>query len=336
MNAPALHDPFCYPLHVHPHGLQLVQLGAERFRAEPFHDHRLEGRYPDLGVVPYAPVLAHVRDAPLAVPHYVFHHAFSLSTLVSRWLDVPGRALCHREPLVLTELSQLELAQPGLLARADGAAALEAAVGLLRRREHEGEIALIKGCDSLTNIVPHLLAQHPAARAVLLYTDLDAFVISCLKAGSRRRWARDRAQAFLGWPDASRDRGLDVAALDDAEAVALLWLLQLQAYARLLAAEPDRLRAVYAEELLSDSVRSLCALAEFLGFGALTPAEAATRLDQPHAKTGESYDAAQRARELAALGQQLAAELVQARRFFERHAGEVVLGGVSVTAQSRV
>lgn len=330
-----LDDPFCYPLHVRQNGLSLIQLDSKSFHDEPFHDHRLEGRYPDAGTVPFKPLLEHVRAAKLPVPSYVFHHAFSLSTLVTRWLDVPGSALCYREPLALTQLSQLEHEKPGLLAREDGAAVLEVTVGLLRRVEQPSEGVLIKGCDSLTNIVPQLLAQDAQARGVLLYTDLDAFVISCLKASSRRAWARDRAVAFQRWPGAEAHRERDVAALDDAEAVAFLWLLQMQAYSRLLAELPGQLRAVYAEQLLQQPATSLSGLAEFFGFGPLSADLVHARLNQPHAKTGEQYDAAQRAAELREHARQLSGELARARRFFTEIAGEIALGDERVTAEAR-
>jgi hypothetical protein len=330
-----LDDPFCYPLHVRQNGLSLVQLDSTSFHDEPFHDHRLDGRYPDAGTLPFKPLLEHVRARTLPRPNYVFHHAFSLSTLVTRWLDVPGSALCYREPLVLTQLSQLEHEKPGLLAREDGAAVLELTVGLLRRVERPSEGALIKGCDSLTNIIPQLMAQHPEARGVLLYTDLDAFVISCLKASSRRAWARDRALAFQRWPGAEAQRERDVSALDDAEAVAFLWLLQMQAYSRLLAQLPGRLHALYAESLLQQPAASLSGLAELFGFGPLSAEVVNARLNQPHAKTGEQYDAAQRAAELREHARQLSGDLARARRFFVENAGEIVLGDERVTAESR-
>ena len=65
---------------------------------------------------------------------------------------------------------------------------------------------------------------------------------------------------------------------------------------------------------------------------ALPPERIAERVSQPHAKTGERYDAAQRAGELAAHARQLSGELARARAFFDRTFGEVALGAVRVTS----
>src|SRR5688572_198329 len=187
-------EPWLFPWKVIPEEerVEFLEMTPELFDEITFHDSpHLMGRAQIAGRLSFKDVTAFHRQIgdTLPVPRYVFHHAFCCSTLLARSLGPPGTVFVYREPAALTELAIIDLSDRGFV-RTEGGDALFAALADLHCRVEceSSELPVIKACDAVNGIIEPLMAARPAARAVLLYSDLEPFVMSCLASQNRRTW----------------------------------------------------------------------------------------------------------------------------------------------------
>jgi hypothetical protein len=255
--------------------------------------------------------------------------------LLSRWFDRPGVTFALREPSVLTDLGRLDLEDRDALRSAKGRALIGAVLALLCRTEHGGEVPVIKACDSLTGLIALLLETCPEARGVLLHSDLDTFVLSCVKASSRRQWARDRVLAFRVWDLPESLWALDPRPLCDGEIAACLWTIHVNQYTRLARALPGQLQPLHCEQLISRPDDAAAQIGAFLGLREPSGAPLVPQTTTTHAKTGAPYGAAQRARELDALSAQYASELDRAHDWLERHGAAIPIDVAFVSSSKK-
>lgn len=340
MDRAQLDTPWLYPLRLRPPDrVEFIALDRDAFRAEPFHDVRIEARYPSAGSLSARGLVEwHEQRSGTGTgaPRFIFHHGFALSTLLSRWLDRPGLTFTLREPSVLTDLGRIDLEDRHALRGANGRALLSAVLALLCRTEHASEVPVIKGCDSLTGVIALLLEICPDARGVLLYSDLDTFVLSCVKAQARRQWARDRVIAFRAWDLPERLWALDPTPLGDGEIAACLWAMHVNQYTRLAHEFRGRLQPCHCEQLVATPHEAAARISDFFGLhdpsgAALAPQSAAAT----HAKTGAPYGAAQRARELTELAAQFASELDHARGWLEDNIAAIPIDRALVSSSKK-
>ncbi len=176
---------------------------------------------------------------------FVFHTALCGSTLLSRCLDRPGKSLSLREPFLLHQLSFIRRLNPATEKEFAVPTLVELVCALLSRSYSPDEVVVIKATDSCINIAQSLLDYAPGSRALLLYQDLDRFLLGMLRDGSRRRYVRamvDRARTDLAALEAMQ--GVDTERLSDAQAAAYVWLGIVHWYRHLLARAPDRYRSL--------------------------------------------------------------------------------------------
>ncbi len=212
------------------------------YEASSFLDHRTITR-DDRGLkVPLSSLEQLLETVPLRPLNLIFHTAFCGSTLLSRCLDIEGRSLALREPFLLHQLSLIKRSLPCRFG-VEGMPATEAAPlavvqKLLGRTFGEREKPLIKPSDACVNVAPDLLRLVPASRAILLYSDLESFILAMLRREDRREFMRNmmpRAIVDLqGYPGI--EPGLP-ARLKDGEKAGLLWLSLMHKYQAVLADE---------------------------------------------------------------------------------------------------
>lgn len=277
-----------------------------------FLDQRAPLRWNDLS--PVAP--RDVPTLPTRAPAFVFHTAFCGSTLLARALHAPPRVVALKEPKALLGLSQRSLDL-----RAEETAAFDERLGLaldlLGRPWRADGAVLIKPTNQVNRLLPAILRLRPDTRAVLLYSSLEEFLLSCCKklpeAETRIRWM---AQHLLIGGALAPALGVSPRhAFDFVESCVLTWYAQIERYAQALAADTDdRLRTLDMRVLMRAPEATVRACATHLRLdGALEqlPERVRANFARDAKHTDKSYSPEQREREKAAL-QARYAPLVQA------------------------
>ena len=139
----------------------LVRADRDAHRAVTFLDDQLLQHSSDKKELPlqaFAPAIAQLPAAPC---HFIFHSAFCCSTLLARALDVPGRSMGLKEPLVLNDLAQAALAAG---TPAAVRAQLEPILSLLARPFAPGETTVIKPSNVANVLIDQILDVRPTSR----------------------------------------------------------------------------------------------------------------------------------------------------------------------------
>jgi hypothetical protein len=200
-------------------------------------------------------------------PAFLFHTAFCGSTLLARALHSPPEIVSLKEPSVL-----LDLSSPSLITRFDITPndlhkRLESSLKLLGRPWTLGGRILIKPTNQVNRIIPQLLHLEPKARAVLLYSTLDEFLVSCFKklplAETRIRWM---AQHLLVGSDLAVRLGIPVNYnFSLPESCVFSWYCQIERYAKALDSDTaDRLRTLDFQMMLKNPMAAVSSAASWL------------------------------------------------------------------------
>lgn len=259
----------------------------------PFLDNRTLGTSQKKAALPFDQVARLFSGTGTC--DFLFHSAFCCSTLIARVLDFPGKCLSLKEPFALLGLSGLKRNAP-----AEAWATWAGAVlPLLARPFSPGERTLLKPSNGANNLLPEILGQTGAGKAVLLYSDLESFLVSVLSGGPERaRFVSGILELFR------KDFGGDLAGLvapTPLHEAALAWGLQLRLFEK-TAKEmgPDKVRTLDCQRFLENPGETLSRLSAFYGYG-LTPDEAKDIVAGPlmtrHAKEGRAFEAGERAAE---------------------------------------
>lgn len=222
--------------------------------------------------------------------NFLFHSAFCSSTMLIHALDRPGVVGSLSEPVLLNDLV-------GYRRRGAAPASVESVARSalhLIARPYPGEGGVVVKPSNIVNpLIPALLAMAPQSRAILLYARLDDFLASVAKKGLWcRLWVRELLRGYLTDGFGSLGFGPEELFLQsDLQIAAVGWLAQQQAFARLLEAQPERLRSLVSNRLIDEPARVIGASLSHYGFGAAgADFAAAIRRDS---KTGGSFDAAE-------------------------------------------
>lgn len=243
---------------------RFLTLDRTALERSSFLDQRIRADLSTLRTVPIADLLGESPPRPDIAPAFIFHTAFCCSTLLARSFDLPGHTLVLSEPSTLLQLADLKR---GLTA-ADYSPAplLESTLALLSRPFIPGERVLIKPTNLATNLGPDILALYPGARALVLYDDLEAFLLSILK---RPRESENGISQFLArfLADPAGRRWAAGRSLPETlpERAALAWHLQIQSLGDWLGTEhAERIRLLRTPRLLAAPTATLAAVAAWL------------------------------------------------------------------------
>jgi hypothetical protein len=262
---PDLADPTWFPVDYVDQGdaFRLLHLDLATIANATFLDRRMAADWENSVEV----TLQQAASVPLSVPPaFLFHTAFCGSTLLAMALQCPPSVVSLKEPLLLHTLAILRNKEG---ARADRSRpdALHAALALLARPWVPGGRVLIKPANQANSLMEPILRQSPHSRAILLYSSLREFMLSCFKklpeAERRVRWM---AQALLKDTRLSAALGIDTRTrFNLVESCALAWYAQIERYADVLAIDSDnRLRTLDMQRMLSDPLGCVSACAEWL------------------------------------------------------------------------
>ena len=183
------------------------------------------------------------RAAPTA---WIFHMAHCGSTLFARALDDPTASLVLREPFALRQI--------GLSPDTDR---LNLALAMLGKRYRVDAPTLVKANVPVNFLLPQLAEADPSARAIFLYLPLRPYLLAILRSDAHRAWLGNvtgQLKPYLG----------DLSSAPIAERAATLWLTQIDAFARALAAMPNA-AALNAEMLFAAPLHVLRAAVRHFG-----------------------------------------------------------------------
>ncbi|MGH8127441.1 MAG: hypothetical protein ACRETC_03610 [Gammaproteobacteria bacterium] len=231
-----------------------------------FLDQRIAADLSTVQNVPIAEVLSSTSGEPSAAPAFIFHTAFCCSTLLARSLDLPGRTLALREPATLLQLADLKR---GLtVTNYNVASLLTPTLNLLSRPFRTGERVLIKPTNLVNNLIPELLAASPESRVLVLYDNLEAFLLSVLKRPRESERGISQFLERLRLDAPARAFAPEVLNVGDLpRRAALVWALQMHALNASLSTSPSHVRFLGAPSLLREPVSALAAVTEWLNLG---------------------------------------------------------------------
>lgn len=285
--------------------IAFIRADRELHRAVTFLDEQLQKAASEGRLVKLSE-LSSVTNSDRGACHFIFHSAFCCSTLLARALDIPGKSMGLKEPLILNDITQ-ELLAGGPVAAVRPM--LQVALGLLARPFASGEQVVIKPSNAANPLIEEIMAVSPGSKAIFLTSALPEFLRSMAKKGLWGRiWARrqmathDRIPQFqTGFSEAERWEHSDL------QVAALGWLHQRAQFARALnALGASRVASLDSAALLANPARALAAVGDHFGLG-LARHEVDEIVRGPifskNAKRhDEGYDAEQRRAEHDAVG----------------------------------
>lgn len=284
------------------HEARFLELNRSTLENSSFLDQRIAADMSRIRPAPMAEILGNQDGAGRMPRGFIFHTGFCASTLLARSLDRPGRTLSLREPLPLLQLA--DLARGFTQADYRYASILRCTLALMSRPFMDNEAVLVKPTNVANNLIGPLLDIHTETRGLVLYDDLEPFLLSILKRPSEsEKGVRGFLRRLLHDLGARFD---DLLPSDLAEAATLAWHLEIrQIQACLEGPFSGRLRVLHTQKLLSRPTDALSAVSDWLGLGfsrAECQSIARGQLWRSHAKApGIAYDPVQRNREQAAI-----------------------------------
>lgn len=289
----------------------------ESLRSNPFLDNRFTGA-DDAAQPVDVGALQNLDLTPAPLRGYLLHTSFCCSTLLARLLDFPGRSLALKEPLILRRLSDAALHgahDPELTA---------AAVQLLFRDIAGGFAILVKPTHVALNIAGELLACTPSAKALLITSTLEDFMISNIKKSEdTQRKVPELVERFMAGSDLPAR--LPPEAFDPPSllaGVALQWHAQQQLVHDLLNGPGGTaVRVIHEADLLQEPVATLRAALDWLGWSIPDEdiaAQSALVMNKHAKSAGRTYNLQEKNHETELLRRTFSDELSQALHWSER------------------
>ncbi|HKY81006.1 MAG TPA: hypothetical protein VJM09_05980, partial [Sphingobium sp.] len=169
------------------------RVSRARHAEVPFAIDDYLGKEPNAVVIPREEAARQLGDqAPL---HFVFHSAFCASTMLVRALDRSGSAMGISEPVMLNDMAGWR--KRGADVRKH-AVVMNDVLGQLSRPFGAGEAVVLKPSNVFNGLAMGALHIRPGAKALLLYSPLDEFLLSVARKGLWcRLWARELLEGLL-------------------------------------------------------------------------------------------------------------------------------------------
>ena len=227
--------------------------------------------------------------------HFVFHSAFCASTMLVRAVDRPGSAMGISEPVILNDMAGWR--QRGADIRLH-AMVMNDVLGQLSRPFGPGEVVVLKPSNVFNGLAMGALHVRPAARALLLYSPIEEFLLSVARKGMWcRLWARELLENLL--QEGMVDLGFeprDYLRQTDLQVAGVGWLAQHNLFHRMAKHYgPGRIATLDSETLTSDPAASAARVAAHFS---LRDRNAADYADHPaiqrNSKSGATFERGER------------------------------------------
>ncbi len=306
-----------------------LPVDPKTFADEPFHDYRLMNSASEGYITSISQLIKRYRklidrDKSLKL---ICHTAFCGSTLLSKSLGLSHQAFVYREPNLVSELA--------LWKRAEGEGhnqkyyndVIKLTLALLCRTP-DGETPVMKLNDNCNELAKDLLSKNPKSSALIMYSNLEDFLISTLKNTDRRTFVHSRLKELSGFSVPGFEN-LDTTELTDPKSIALLWIKQIVIAADMITEQGDQVVSLLGDDLFEDLPSSTEALAQHM---VLKPrknlsVEGLTELVSTHAKTGQQFDAAEHLEKQNQLKDQYRSDIDEALQWASPILSDLSLGG---------
>jgi hypothetical protein len=272
--------------------IQFAWVSAEMQRAVTFLSDLRPG-LDQLRVLPRAEVAkVQVYEAPL---HLILHSGLDGSTLLARALAQPGIVTTLKEPPILTDISAYGLRAPPIEAER----IRRQVTRLLARAFCPGEAIVVKMSSIGNGLVAAMTAERPASRILCMHAPLATMLASLAAKGPEGRKAGRRLyfglkNSLLGELGFTETELLEKS---DLQLAALAWVAIQQLIGE--AARrfgPERVRSISSEQLIDRPREALAAIAAHFGILLEIDQRVAAGVFDRHAKTGQPFNAAMRAK----------------------------------------
>lgn len=234
---------------------------------------------------------AYGRDAAERPVNYIFHSSFCRSTLMAQALHVDGVNFSLKEPMVLHSLAESCRYTASMQADERIRHTLNALERLLSGLVRDDEQVLIKPTNFANNLLPYAVAS--GHRILLMYSDLESYLVSILKYGEQgRAFARQLFTRLRQDCDDFRKPDIDRSLLmTDLMIAALTWKQQVGVFiAALEQAADDQVRTLNSTVFADQTEATLAAAADFFGIGLDAAEIAAGPVFRQHSKSGKAVD----------------------------------------------
>ena len=296
--------------------MQWLRCDEALIQASVFLDPRMPAEGRPQALTPLAPVASLPRAA--RAPAWLWHTSFCGSTLLARLLHLTPYSVALREPLVLRRLS--DEADAGR----DVSPWLRPIIDLLARPWHPDGRVVVKPTHAALNIARPAMAACPEARAIVLTSGLEDFIVSHLKK-TPETLANVPVLAARALRAGTLAARLPEGALEPPSvlaAAALQWAVQRDLVAALQEQGGERVRVLDWARISPDMEAAAVEAAAFLQLP--LPEDAlrtqARRLAASHSKaSSRPYDARVRDQEHLLLRTTYAQEVSHAMHWAERH-----------------
>jgi hypothetical protein len=269
--------------------LLFVPVSRRTYLESPFLDHRMTPRPESVFHCPFREIapLTSDLDPPETV---IAHTSFCASTLFARCIEIP-QLMVLREPRILNTLANDFRNLPHQKVIDNGF--LHATWRLLGKRYETRQRVVVKFTNFTNNLLRPIQTEWPATRILIMWGELEAFLISMLKhehEAGQQLWMF--LKAFL------MDQGVDLSVINKRLQLPLMkqaiwtWSLQIQDLCRLAEKHPENVRSLSADQFLADPIDATRAFHRWLGFDA-TADEVKAHVSEvmgQDSKTGKSMD----------------------------------------------
>jgi hypothetical protein len=306
-----------------------LRMSRDAYARSSFLDHRTIADAEGDSRLPVVALMdAYGRQRPRLGPSmFIAHTALCGSTLLTRCIDIPGTCMTYREPYLFHNLSGIW--RLGLQDKAHARIGrreppiLDLALALCARTYGHEERSVVKLSDTCTSLLPSILARSPGSRILLMYHELERFLLAMLRHESRRQYIRNmRIRAEADLRAAGRQDVTSQEDLSDARCAALVWLGLIYPYRRLLAEAPDRVRSLNAATFLDHPADTLEKLDEFfdlrIGRERLQARLAGGAMSRDAKHTERTFDADRYKADLKSAAEDLRQEIDDAVAWTER------------------
>lgn len=208
------------------------------------------------------------EQAPI---HFIFHSAFCASTMLVRALDVPGSAMGISEPVMLNDMTGWRKRGADIRLHAE---VMNDVLGQLARPFGPGEAVVLKPSNIFSGLAMGALHLRPAAKALLLYSPIEEFLLSVARKGMWcRLWARELLENLL--VEGMVDLGFeprDYLRQTDLQVAGVGWLAQHHLFHRMANHYgPERIATLDSETLTRGPAVSVAGVAAHSGLRAQSP-----------------------------------------------------------------
>lgn len=314
--------------------LTFVNVPREVQRQRTFLDRRFLQDLPKTDFVPVKSLPREVATDRAGPLHFIFHTAFCCSTLLTRAFDLPGAAMGLKEPEILLSFADAFESKGRSF---EFHAALSITLDLLSRPLAPGETQIVKASNLANPIVPSILDARQDAKAIIMHSSLESYLRTTGKNELTGRSFNREALMQLrpSMPLHSDLTDAVIMRLTDLEVAALVWLMQVRFFKRVIAHHgAERVRTLSSQTLLARPAETLQSAGDFFNVAPKTTGwdeVAAGPVFKEHAKAlGRPYNAEVRRTDLETAGAAHAREIAEvmqwARGLEHKLGGSITLG----------